>query len=124
MVTTAQMYWLLMLDNIRALIGIVCIISFGAACVCCLAHQMNYIIDDTVRVKCKAWGIRLAAMFAVLMMCLTFIPSTRQLATIIIVPKIVNNEKVQTAGNKLYDLAVEWMEDEVVRCKSGANSAK
>jgi hypothetical protein len=27
-----------------------------------------------------------------------------------VVPKIVNSEKLQTAGNKLYELAVEWME--------------
>jgi hypothetical protein len=27
------------------------------------------------------------------------------------VPKIVNSEKLQTAGNKLYELAVEWMDE-------------
>ncbi len=46
-----------------------------------------------------------------LVLSLTFIPSTKQMAAIMIVPKIVNNEKVQTIGNKVYDLAVEWMEE-------------
>jgi hypothetical protein len=40
-----------------------------------------------------------------------FVPSTRQMAAIMIVPKIANSEKVQTIGNKVYDLAVEWMEE-------------
>jgi hypothetical protein len=39
------------------------------------------------------------------------IPSTKQMAAIMIVPKIANSEKVQTIGNKVYDLAVEWMEE-------------
>jgi hypothetical protein len=42
---------------------------------------------------------------------LVFIPSTKQMAAIMIVPKIANSEKVQTIGNKVYDLAVEWMEE-------------
>lgn len=35
------------------------------------------------------------------------------------VPKIANNEKVQAAGNKLYDLAVEWMDELRPRKKAG-----
>jgi len=40
-----------------------------------------------------------------------FVPTTKQMAAIIVVPKIVNNEKVQNVGNKIYDLAVEWMDE-------------
>jgi hypothetical protein len=49
---------------------------------------------------------------------LAFTPSTKQMAAIMIVPKIANNEKVQTIGNKVYDLAVEWM-DELKPAKKG-----
>ena len=41
------------------------------------------------------------------MSCL--IPTTREMAVILVVPRIANSEKVQQAGNKLYDLAIEWM---------------
>ena len=44
------------------------------------------------------------------------------MAAIIIVPRIVNSEKVQTVGNRLYDLAVEWM-DELKPRKNGAKEA-
>lgn len=39
------------------------------------------------------------------------IPSTKEMAAIIIVPKIVNSEKGQGLNTKIYDLAVEWMEE-------------
>ena len=41
----------------------------------------------------------------------TFTPSTKQMAAIVVVPKIVNSEKVQDVGEKLYGLAVEWMDE-------------
>lgn len=40
-----------------------------------------------------------------------FIPSTKQIAAIFIIPKIANSEKVEKIGNGLYDLAVEWMNE-------------
>lgn len=48
-----------------------------------------------------------------------FVPTTRQMAAIVMVPKIADNEKVQAAGNKLYDLAVEWMDELRPRKKAG-----
>lgn len=41
------------------------------------------------------------------------------MAAIMIVPKIVNNEKVQTIGNKIYDLAAEWMDELAPKKESG-----
>lgn len=47
--------------------------------------------------------------------CLSFlwslIPSTKQMAAIIIIPKIVNNQKVQEIPDKLLSLAEAWMEE-------------
>lgn len=54
---------------------------------------------------------KLLVVMAASLLLLIFIPSTKQMAAIIVVPKIVNSEKVQTIGNKIYDLAVEWMEE-------------
>ena len=41
----------------------------------------------------------------------TFVPSTKQMAAILVVPKIANSEKLQTSGNKLYELAVDWIDE-------------
>ena len=58
-----------------------------------------------------------AFLLGILCTCV-FLPSTKQMAAIMIVPKIVNNEKVQTIGNKIYDLAVEWMDELAPKKKS------
>lgn len=52
--------------------------------------------------------------FAVTVICSvlnSFIPTTREAAAIVMVPAIANSEKVQTVGNRLYELAVEWMDE-------------
>lgn len=64
--------------------------------------------SDMASDKMCAWGIVAIILISVIM---TFTPSTKQMAAIMIVPKITNSEKVQTIGNKVYDLAVEWMEE-------------
>lgn len=40
-----------------------------------------------------------------------FIPSTKEMAAVIIIPKVANSEKIQGLNTKIYDLAVEWMEE-------------
>ena len=61
----------------------------------------------------KAMLLCIPMLFLAVVIKLTtaFVPSTKQMAAIIVVPKIANSEKVQTVGNKLYDLAVEWMDE-------------
>ena len=48
---------------------------------------------------------------AISLAILAFAPSSKTLAAMYIVPAIANNEKVQDVGNRLYDLAVEWMDE-------------
>ena len=40
-----------------------------------------------------------------------FVPSTKEMAAIIIIPKVANSEKIENIGNGLYNLALEWMEE-------------
>lgn len=42
---------------------------------------------------------------------LTCLPSTKEMAAILIIPKIVNSEKVERVGNYLYDTAINWVYD-------------
>lgn len=103
MITTMQMYWLVMLDSIHvasmACLAVSLVVSFTSAGVA---------LDMKGR-----WRLpKLTAAIAILFLLMaTFIPSTKQMAAIMVVPKLANSEKVQTVGNQLYDLAVEWMEE-------------
>jgi DNA-binding LytR/AlgR family response regulator len=103
MITTTQMYWIAILDNITVmavilstLLAVGTLAAFGFACS----------IEDH-------WWLPITAsiMLVFFMAVGTFVPSTKQMAAILVVPKIVNSEKLQTAGNKLYELAVEWMDE-------------
>lgn len=117
MITTTQMYWLTRLDGFKCVLEApACVITAIAAiwAIAGIAHLLaawewhdEGDIRDAFR-KLKIVGA-LSFVTFLLFTFSAFIPSTREMAAIIIVPKIANSEKVQQVGNKLYDLAVEWM---------------
>jgi hypothetical protein len=103
MITTTQMYWIAILDSVTvtAVIGsvVLALATLGAFCFACGEEDHWWLpFISTV-------------MLLIFVAIATFVPSTKTMAAILVVPKIVNSEKLQTAGNKLYELAVEWMDE-------------
>lgn len=49
--------------------------------------------------------------FPILVILNILVPDTKQMCAVIIIPKIVNNEKIHDIGDKFYNLAIEWMEE-------------
>lgn len=134
MITTMQMYWLTRLDGMCAILCISNVLFLAALIALLLkglalvfkTKQHSWEIDEEVK-RARKHGVRLlwwakisGAGFVVSVLLNALTPDTRQMAAIIIVPKIANSEKVQEAGNKLYDLAVEWMESLKPEKKGGA----
>lgn len=124
-ITPMQMYWLTRLtslgNGLAFITGLLFVVTFGQFIAGCAMQ------DDTFEDCTHKRGIKLiktspllAVVAAVLMIVNCMLPTTRDMAAILIVPRIVNNEKVQMAGNKLYDLAVEWMEELRPTNKGGA----
>ena len=120
MITTAQMYWLTRLDGIVGCLQAITIITGGTFLFLLIGGMITYFVnigfgDDDRDVK-KAKVILglsakvLAPCLIVLIALALLVPTTKEMAAIVIVPKIANSEKVQQTGNKLYDLAVEWMD--------------
>jgi Trk-type K+ transport system membrane component len=116
------MYWLVKLDDLQHVFGhliyiptlwivITGIIAFPAF-IATLDDDESTRERALRRIK-KATLLCIPMLFltGVIMLTAALIPSTKQMAAIMIVPKIANNEKVQTIGNRVYDLAVEWMEE-------------
>ena len=105
-ITTMQMYWLVMLDKITS--GFCAILV-----ICCLFFVLGFPMFGTIGKEDLFSPVakKVIVIAAVSLLGLVFTPSTKQMAAIMIVPKIANSEKVQTIGNKVYDLAVEWMEE-------------
>lgn len=106
-ITTTQMYWFMMLDNIKIGSGLMCTVTtlfFVGMIIATIDLGKRPTI---MKILTPILGVLSFALFSV---CV-FLPSTKQMAAIMIVPKIANSEKVQTVGNRVYDLAVEWMEE-------------
>ena len=110
MITTSEMYWLTRLDDINFVLGLFFILGGVATFLLYLFGAIEY--EDAPDRRRQVWQIARRALSSVILALIvgTFIPTTKEMAAILVIPKIVNNEKVQDAGNKLYDLAVEWLE--------------
>lgn len=116
MITTMQMYWLTRADVVVKAALIVTWLSFVLGLI---SVWIGYMMTGEGNVEDEKAGRYLLNKTAP--MCLIaslvcglvamFTPTTKEMAAIMIVPRIANSEKVQVCGNKLYDLAVEWMDE-------------
>ena len=109
-ITTMQMYWLVMLDNIFT--GSVVMCTLVTILLLCLIFGAADAADCgecpiIIKILIPIVFILFISLFSV---CI-FLPNTKQMVAIMIVPKIANSEKVHTIGNRVYDIAVEWMEE-------------
>ena len=118
MITPMQMYWLLKLDDIRTLCGF----SAGFMLFVVVIALVAYKDDEEESVKKGATASFVFGLLGLgLLSCvLTFLPSTKQMAAIYVVPAIANNEKIQQIGgktldisNQLLDLTKEYLKDKV-----------
>lgn len=105
MITHAQMYWLTVLNGIIGLW-----VAFAILAAILLVATMAYISDTDRYGRAKMLAYAAFTWLVLSLAGVALTPTTRQMAAIVVIPKVVNSEKVQTAGNKLYELAVEWME--------------
>ena len=113
MITPTQMYWITRLDGFTGF-GITLIAVSIIMLIIGLLFMIEFVDPEPSEIRrylkalvCKwmlppfIFGLSIAI----------FVPSTKEMAAIIMIPSIVNNEKIQQTGNKLYELASEWMEE-------------
>lgn len=108
MITPTQMYWLLKLDDIR----VFCTFSIGFAIIVLIYSLLAYIQMEEKSAKKMAATFFMLGLFG-LGLCggaLTFLPSTKQMATIYVVPAIANNEKIQQIGGKTLDISNQLLD--------------
>ena len=115
-ITPMQMYWLTRLSPLGNGLTVITILLIILAVVFLIVGcfmQDDICTDYTHEIGKKLIRISpfSAVMVVVLLLVNCLLPTTREMAAILIVPRIANSEKVQTVGNHLYDLAVEWMEE-------------
>ncbi len=97
-VTPIELYFLMKLD-----MAVFLFIFFG--CIC--AISCLFLIDFASK-KVAAIVVIVGALMIIIG---SFIPSTKQMAAIMVLPKIINNEKVQGIPDKILDLGIEWLDE-------------
>lgn len=110
MITPMQMYWLLKLDDIGTTFSII----VGASIIIVLISAFLYCIskgaEDEATTKISVHMLILSLICSIIFLILnTFLPTTKQMAAIYVVPAIVNNERVQNIGNKTLDVSEDLL---------------
>lgn len=116
MITPSTIYWITRFDDIRA--GLM-VLAIAAVTLAALALILFFATMENVHrdneMKCMKLAFCFAAAFALLAGVIgevrIFVPTTRDAAAMAVIPALANSEKVQTVGNAVYDLAVEWLEE-------------
>jgi len=115
-ITESTIYWVTRLDNIKIALGFITILPCVLAAIWFMVALMVYTFPDYDSQKQEAKEhIRKALptliVFFVFAIGNIFIPSTKEMCAIKIIPRIVNNEQVQELPNKIVELANEWIEE-------------
>lgn len=105
------LYFVLMLDSACCFIVIVAITSLAVAFALILAYSSTISKGYGDGKNIRGWLILACVMAALFVPLAILTPNTKQMAAILILPKIANNEQVQEIPGKLLDLADDWIEE-------------
>ncbi len=114
--TSWEMYWLTRMDSLITGLVIVCIITGTFVLVSLLAGMIKQFDfgekefnDFVIKIKKPFKWCCVLLIFSILGMM--FIPTTKEMAVITYVPKVLNNEKVQELPSNLVDAANTWLKN-------------
>ena len=116
-ITTAQMYWLTRLTPLGHGVGFIIfllgLLALGLLSVGVALQDTREVNDEGYRFGLKLMKASpfVVVLAVILLIANCLLPTTKEMAAILIIPRVANSEKVQTVGNHLYDLACEWMEE-------------
>ena len=110
MITPMQMYWLLKLDDIITGCALMCGVLVGCVLLSALAFCYAKDVENKKVGNYASIAFLLSVMGLIFFSAVTvFLPSTKQMAAIYVVPAIVNNERVQNIGNKTLDVSEDLL---------------
>lgn len=113
MITPSLIYWITRLDAVRQAAGTLCVLSVLAvaeglfALFVCTADD----VPDPFRSIWRNVARVAAVALAVSGLVLVLTPTKREMAAIVVLPKIANSETVAEIGDGVKTLAVEWLNE-------------
>lgn len=129
MITSSFMYWITRLDSICCAICVLSAIFIGAALVTGIPLGIEYFswadcdrkyrndINDTSIPAIRKVFLWMASLGVMLLLVSSFIPTTKEAAAIVVVPKIANSESVAEVSTAVKDAAVKWLKETAAEVK-------
>lgn len=114
MITPSTIYWIGQCDQMRCVLEPTAALGLVFAIALTIVAVGATFDSGTPRIVGKLLSVLASFFWAVMFVAvigLLFIPTTKTVAAMYVVPAIVNNEKMNDAGDRLYALAIEWMEE-------------
>lgn len=111
-VTPSFIYWITRLNGINIFLGTVMTLSAIALFIFVIGMIVTKIDHDEEECGIfKKYLLITTYIFTSITILFLFTPTTKEACAMYVVPKIVNNEKVQNIGQEFYDLALDWMKE-------------
>jgi len=119
MITGIDIYWITRLNEVRGLFvaaGVVSTLILGlfvlirAMIMDCSYGEERDELKMIFVVKLKKYSRLLIVPF-LFFASVCFIPTTKEMCAILIIPKIINNEQIQELPEKAVELANEWIDE-------------
>lgn len=118
-ITPSTIYWITRADKIQALIVVMAMISFAASVVFLARLFVEW--NDHDQYPRRVANAAYAGVAAFLLSCvaLAFVPTTKELAAIYVIPRIANSQTVRELGAHTVEAAKRWL-DGMVDGREGA----
>ena len=112
MITSWNIYWLTRLDAISDFFALPIILFALGSIALGIAYVISIVEYDKELGEKVGFAFKLSIIGLVATVAVSvFIPSTKEMAAIIVLPAIANNTDVQEIGAGITDLAKEWLRD-------------
>jgi hypothetical protein len=111
-ITPSFIYWITRLNGINVFLGIIMTLSIIAIFIFLIGMIVTKLEHDVEEYGIfKKYLLTSTYIFIPITILFILTPTTKEACAIYVVPKIVNNEKVQNIGQEFYDLALDWMKE-------------
>lgn len=131
MITCSFMYWITRLDEILFLFGTIATICIVGGIAIAFPFTITYLDwanrsrqyrDDINETNIPQMRKAMTWLFSIgfaMLLANVFIPSTKQAAAIVVVPKIANSESLAEISTAVKDAAVKWLNEAAEEVKKG-----
>lgn len=121
-ITPATLYWLTRLDSICGLMVFLIILCAFGALATAMQWGVNEPIDEEEKAPYKKWFKRESIVALICGLILTFLPTTKEMAMIYVVPHISESQVIKQDIPELYDLGVNALKDWLKKETKGGNN--